>query len=391
MEACGRELQGQGFVVLDPARRRASGLPGYRVFGIVHAPAPLTGVLLGTDGGLFLSDPTGKRVRRLTSPSLDPKMAVLALRNVDGHVWLAAREGGLWELSFDAAGNVNVLRHETAASLTDAVLDTIDLVAGGKLAIGTDIGVNLLDLKTGEIERIIADPNDPDGLDPGVVTSFASDRRGRLWVGTVKGVNILTGRDAAGRWRFRHLRVANGLPNDSIDSLIADRQGQIWASTDRGLAEIDPETLKIKAARRADGLAITNYFEDSATMLATGELAFSGLGGVTIVRDGVLEEWQYRPPVVATSATVGGRLVRLGSPEVPLVILPGVDSFSVEVAALDFSAPLQNKYSHRLEGFDADWNPTDAMNRSASYTNLPAPGLHPPPSRFEPQWSLDGA
>jgi hypothetical protein len=44
--------------------------------------------------------------------------------------------------------------------------------------------------------------------------------------------------------------------------------------------------------------------------------------------------------------------------------------FSFEFAALDYSAPMKNKYSYMMEGFDKNWNYTDAVRNLATYTNL---------------------
>ena len=35
--------------------------------------------------------------------------------------------------------------------------------------------------------------------------------------------------------------------------------------------------------------------------------------------------------------------------------------FSFEFAALDYHAPMKNKYAYIMEGFDKDWNYTDAI------------------------------
>jgi len=44
--------------------------------------------------------------------------------------------------------------------------------------------------------------------------------------------------------------------------------------------------------------------------------------------------------------------------------------FSFEFAALDYTAPDQNMYAYMLEGFEKNWNYTDAERRFATYTNL---------------------
>jgi PAS domain S-box-containing protein len=245
-----------------------------------------------------------------------------------------------------------------------------------KLAVGTDDGFNLVDPASGNIERIENDKNDPGSLDAGLVSSFATDRHGRLWVGTTNGLDMLERRDR-GKPRFRHLGLADGLPNVSIDALLVDpRSGYVWAATDMGLAVIDPEKFTARALQRADGLAITNYWADAATLTRDGDLMFGGINGMTVVRPDEALPWNYQPRVVFTEARIGGRPVPIGQGNATsLVLPPGADSLAVEFAALDYSAPSRNRYRYRLDGFDSDWVDTDAAHRVAAYTNLP-PGQY---------------
>jgi hypothetical protein len=45
-------------------------------------------------------------------------------------------------------------------------------------------------------------------------------------------------------------------------------------------------------------------------------------------------------------------------------------SFSVEFSGMDLSASQQLLYRFRLQGFEQDWQYSDASQRLASYTNL---------------------
>ncbi len=361
-------VQGGGFIVFYADGRRAKGLPDHNVYTI--SPAPSGGMLLGTDGGLFMADASGEHVTHLTVPQLGPK--VHTLQTVDGSVWLGGWDGGLWQLHIDAAGAVRVLRYETAPRLTNPVVDAVTRMRDGRLAIGTDNGMNILDPASNTIERITSDPTDPLGLTAGLVGAIATDRQGRLWIGTQNGLDMLQGHDAAGKPRFRHITVADGLPNASIDSLEVDHLGFIWASTDKGLAVVDPSDFTVRALQRGDGLAISNYWSDSSTQTRDGDLMFGGIGGMTIVRPDSIMRRHYRPPVVFTAATVGGASVPVSPGNGGVLVVPaGTHSVEVEFAALDYSAPAHNHYRYRLDGFDTNWVDTDAAHREAAYTNLP--------------------
>jgi DNA-binding CsgD family transcriptional regulator len=55
-----------------------------------------------------------------------------------------------------------------------------------------------------------------------------------------------------------------------------------------------------------------------------------------------------------------------------IVLHPKDYLFSLEFAALDYSAPQKNQYAYKLEGLTEDWIHTDSRHRMASFSRLPA-------------------
>ncbi len=365
-------LEDNGIDILDPTAGRVGTLGIQRVFSMTRSPAG--GVLVGTRNGLFLADLSGHGIDRLEIPQRRATSAVFALYPLDGAVWLGGGDDGLWELRLGADNKVAVLRHEEAPQLTNSAVSAIGAGPDGLLAVGTNDGFNLLNRKSGAIERVFPNTADATGLSTGHVMSFTLDRHGRLWVGTnSSGIDVMLGRDKAGRPIFRHLSVADGLPTADANQMVLDRAGRVWVSTDDGLAVIDPETFVVRAFRRADGLAITQYWSQSGGSTPQGEIMFGGVGGLTVIRPERIADWHYEPPVVVTEVKVGGRLVAgdIGMGNAWLKVSPKADSLSVEFSALDYSEPQLNRYRYRLEGYDKAWVETDAAHRVASYTNLP--------------------
>jgi len=384
--------QADGFTILDPKGRRATGLPGRRILAIAPAPppAPAGDMLLGTDHGLYQADATGRVRGDLTVPGLTPGGSIDVLNTIGDTIWVSSLERGIWAMTLDAQGKLVTRARIAANSLTDSMPSAIAPAPGGLIAIGCDGGVNLYNPATAALERIMPDPKDPHGLPLGVVNAFHIDQQNRLWTATTNGLSILTGRDTAGHPQFRTLTAADGLPNAGVDSLIQDHAGHVWAATDRGLAVIDPRTLSVRALQRSDGLAITSYWVNSAASLPNGEVAFGGTGGITIVSPDAVIPWTYRPPVVVTAIRVGANALRMQpAADAVITVPPHANTLGVEFAALDYSAPAQNHYAYRLDGFDANWTEVDASHREANYTNLP-PGayrLHLRGSNRDGVWS----
>jgi diguanylate cyclase (GGDEF)-like protein len=226
------------------------------------------------------------------------------------------------------------------------------------------------------ISRYLPAPAAQRGLAAGFVTSLHWDRHRRLWVGTLGGGLDLLPMDDPKAPTIR-LGMARGLPDYNVNTLLEDAQRRVWVSTDNGLAVIDPETLAVRAMRRADGVAFATYWTGAAARTDRGELLFGAAGGMTIVRPGEVQPWTYRPQVVVSDLQVGGRSVPAVRPLSPAglaeeVVVPAdANSLAVEFSAIDFSAPERNRYAYKLEGFDKDWIDTDASRRLAAYTNLP--------------------
>ncbi|MGE5625676.1 MAG: two-component regulator propeller domain-containing protein [Bacillota bacterium] len=350
--------------------------------GYVHSFADTAGdmyagdMYIGTNRGLYRVGPAGRGLKRIAVPGRELTARVDSLLFDNGVLWIGGRDSGLFALPL-AKGSAPTLRHLMAPALSDSRVNALVRGRGSDLWIGTFGGLDRLDLATGAVERIQADPSRPGALGTANVGALAMDRDGRLWAGTIGGgIQVLVSQDSAGAPLFRRISVAEGLPNADIGALVEDPSGQMWASTDDGLAVIDEKTFAVRALRRADGAVIRSYWVGAGTATPEGEIVFGGLGGLSVVRPGRLVPWTYRPPVVVTGIRVGGRESSFdpASGNAARLTVPAAENnFSVEFAALDYSAPERNRYAYRLEGFDRDWVEADPTKRLAAYTNL-APG-----------------
>jgi diguanylate cyclase (GGDEF)-like protein len=382
-------VSGGGIHILDAraggagwiAAGKAGGLPTGRVLAMVNGPGG--DVYAGTQQGLFRIDPAGKHIEEVRVAGRSARAATWAVAFQDGIMWLGGTDG-LWAVKPGSNGAAAaVLRHEDAR-LGDSRVTSLLTLPGGGLWVGTRAGLAYLASAQGGVEKIPTDAAPGDRLLPGFTSSLALDRQGRLWVSTFgRGVQVLERTDPDGRRRFRRIETAHGLPDNSANAVLADRLGAMWVSTDMGLARIDTATLAVKALSAADGVHITQYWSNSAALTEQGELVFGGLNGLTVVRPDRLAATDigYRPPVVVTDLAVGDQPVppgryfgNHGAPAgAALEITPeGKErGFSLEFAALDYSASERTQYAYRLAGFDSGWIPTAPGSRRLAYTNLP--------------------
>ena len=103
---------------------------------------------------------------------------------------------------------------------------------------------------------------------------------------------------------------------------------------------------------------------------ADGLFLFGGTLGVAVIDPEKFRPWENQPALVATELKINGIAQPLGALEAGLTLSPEQRNFSVEFAALDYSAPQKNRYSYRLQGYDDQWIAADAAHRSANYGNL---------------------
>jgi len=382
-------LGDSGIDLLDPVRGRvdhievprilaAGAAPGQQAKSAVStiAQAPDGTVYIGTTDGLFRTDATGHALRHIPW-QVSGRPSVQELSVGGGKLWIGARIGGVWALDVTAGPNATPVRPPGLEKLEDPRINALRWEeAKGRLWIGTPTGLVIFDPAAGTAERVTSIDGDPASLSGNFISCILHDSAHRTWVGTLGGgFSLVTGRDASGHLRFRRFGAEDGLPRPNIGLLQEAADGRIWASTDGGLAIIDPATMKVQWVSRADGAAITSYWINSGVRTGPDELVFGGAGGITVVHPALYRPWAFRPPVVITEMRRQGQRAEahVSDPRAGLTLQPGENAFSVEFAALDFSAPERNRYAYRLRGADEAWIDTDATKRLAAYTNL-SPG-----------------
>ena len=351
---------------------------------------------IGTQLGLYHTSQNGAVVKRVTLPQENayPRIGAILVRK--GELWLGTFEG---LLRYNPATNTLVQYAQglqESGGLTDNRIHAVTSDADGSLWVGTRNGMNRLDPESGKVEQIKANATKPDALSEAIISSLAIDRRGRLWVGTYGGgICVMTGRDPLGEPVFERIGIASGLSSGTIMALQSDPVGRIWAATADSIAVIDSSTLHARALSRADGLAFRTFFIGASTETQERDLLFGATSGMAIVYPGRLNDWTYRAPLVISAVRLDQRALtpsELAAKEGPtLVLKPSNQSFEVELAALDYSAPQRNRYAYLLEGVDQRWIEVDASRRIVTYGHVP-PGsyvLRMRGSNREGLWNAD--
>ena len=379
-------------MIVDPTRSGAKAItrwspPRGEVSWL--APAPDGAMYVLTDLALYRAEPGSTVLRELVlPPSSRPPVGKAALKEnetlfsgagvfvvQEKLIWLGGI-AGLWRIELDVAGRIKDWYNVALDQLTDRRVNSILQSAPDQLWVGTEQGLNLFNPQTHTVEKILSSRTDAGTIGPGPISSLLFDSARRLWVASMGGgVSLLEGRGKDAQLRFRRFGREHGLPDRNVNKLLEDASGNIWGSTDDGLAQINGKTLQVTALRRTDGVPISSYWTNAGTRTPSNELLFGGADGLSIVFPERLALTNAQPPVVVVGVQVGSKSLPIdlfnGAQPAALTVLPDANQVSVEFAALDYSAPEQNRYAYRLEGYDNRWVNADARHRQANYANLP--------------------
>ena len=286
-----------------------------------------------------------------------------------GLLWLGTSSGGL--VRFDPeTGKAKSYRHnpDNPQSLSHNRVRHIAPAPGGILWIGTNGGLNRFDSATETFTHWEHVPNAPQSLSNNRVTPILVEPSGMLWVGTDAGLNHFD--PATGR--FLRVTASDGLVNDGIQGLLRDDDGNLWCSTFRGLFRYAPETGEVRNYTDRDGLAGLEFWMNAFAKGPGGEMFFGGTNGLTAFFPDRIRPNPHIPPVDVTGLAIRGKPYRdagnmIVGDRLALSYKDNVLDFTF--AALDFADPTRNRFSHKLEGFDADFSTPTAGN-TATYTNL---------------------
>jgi ligand-binding sensor domain-containing protein/signal transduction histidine kinase/CheY-like chemotaxis protein len=342
-----------------------------------------------------------------------------------GNIWIGSVSNGLFKYDKRTKSFLNYTRDEKSIN-TISYNNIRSLLVDGKdyLWIGTINGLDLLNLRTGNIEHFIGTDDatsisssyvyyiykdkwdniwfgTKDGLslfdriskkfhrfyynkgkEVNEVVTIASGNDGKVYFGTpAKGVFCLSpaGYDKSGKPFYNSSSIVNRpfrhqlLESDFIYSMRSDQFGEIWFGTSNGLWCFNPKDSSLKKYDINDGL-LSNEFNTNASFEGRdGTLYFGGINGINYFKPGIINNQNYRPKVSLTSFKIYDKEIVFdeGIENINKIELSYTDNyFTFEFSILDFADPSNNNYIYMLEGFDRDW--VNAGNRRfASYTNIP--------------------
>jgi signal transduction histidine kinase/ligand-binding sensor domain-containing protein len=394
-----------GINILDPVtgslRPIAYPKIGTRINGVSAIWEPEPGrTWLAVYNGLYEFSPLTLKLAAVHLPGVPDSMFILHhFADSRGGEWLATNRGVYHRAKgWPAFRNYN-LHDQSGWNYSSSEVSRI--VEGPKNGIWflTNNGLFLYDHSNGKIARHGFDKARGDIFVTQDVNSLYEDSSGIAWVGTWQGglskYDVKAG-------KIKSFTRNDGLPSNSIQGILPDdRNHSLWLSTFEGMSRLDLETLRFSNYSIEDGIQSQLFADGSQLKTSKGLMVFGGANGVTIFHPDSISRTSIPPKVFLTDLKLFNKVVLPGKGSVlskpinetdSVVLAHDQNNITLEFIAIHYSNPTQNRYSYKLENYDADWR--DVGNqRAAFYPNLP-PGkyvFHVKAANDKGVWNEKGA
>ncbi|MEJ2634745.1 MAG: two-component regulator propeller domain-containing protein [Calditrichia bacterium] len=343
---------------------------------------------IGTHGGGLcrFHRETGKFEAYRHDPANPSSLSHDELRSIfqdrSGTIWVGTNGGGLNKMvpGSSPASAPSFVRYKNDPadpnSLSNDFVRVIYEDQTGDFWIGTQGGgLEKMERETGTFVHYRVNPGQTGGLNSNSIFAIHESKDGILWLGTWGGG--LNKFDKS-KNTFTAFTTEDGLPSNAIYGILEDGEGNLWMSTNNGLCKFNPDNKTFRNFTEADGLQSNEFNGGAFFKSAGGEMFFGGIDGFNSFYPSQIRSNPFIPPVVITAFQKLNRDVKFDQSisEMREMTLSYKDYvFSLEFAALDYTAPGKNLYAYKMDGLDEDWIYTDSRKRFATYTTL-APGTY---------------
>jgi ligand-binding sensor domain-containing protein/signal transduction histidine kinase len=375
-------------------------------------------VWIGTNSGVAKFDKTNKNFEFFDAKKGLPVNNVKALvADKEGNIWIGTDKGLavlnpktlLIKTYFHDKTNEN--------SIPDNAINCLFVDTEGIIWIGTWKGLAKYDIENQQFTQVYTQFKDR-------VQSILKDADGELWVGTRDGLirieneiaattylheirneksiassyincisqvekdKILIGTSNGGLSRFNkktgvfeHFTVNQGLQSNNVNFVVQGQDAKLWVGTDKGLSRIDFDNKRIRTYMPQDGLAGAALSHLAVSCFRNGEIFVGTMAGFSSFFPKRIKDNPHNPPVYITDFKLFQKTVGIDEQksltqsimfDQHIVLKHSDKMVTFDFIALDYRNPLQLKYAYKLDNFDDDWHYSDAQDRYATYTNLPA-------------------
>ncbi|GAB4471792.1 MAG: hybrid sensor histidine kinase/response regulator transcription factor [Thermoflexibacter sp.] len=237
-------------------------------------------------------------------------------------------------------------------------------------------GIRVYNPKNNTFKTYLHNNNDSLSLVNDRLISIYADQQGTVWIGTSGGLSRFNEISD----NFTNFGKKNGFPNEVIYGILEDNENNLWLSSNKGLIKFNKKNYQITTFDANDGLQSNEFNINAFHKNSKGEMFFGGVNGFNAFFPEKIQLSTYKPKVIITEFQLFNKpernygedyILKKHISESKEIVLSYNDYiFGFEFSALHFSNRAKIKYAYKMQGFDKDWNYTDAKRPFATYTNL---------------------
>lgn len=181
----------------------------------------------------------------------------------DGYLWIGRNGKGVMRLDLKS-GTTKI--YDTLM-LTDGTVRTITQDASGKIWVGTEKGINVIDPQTNNIDKIQQNFVNSHKLNDNAVYSIVMDQSDNIWIGTYfGGINLMKKKQTKFKW-FAPGYNKNELSGKVVRRISEPEKGTLWLATeDGGLNIMDLSSNQVASFDKISTLGVNVhelYYDDS--------------------------------------------------------------------------------------------------------------------------------
>ena len=200
------------------------------------------------------------------------------------------------------------------------------------------------------------------------------DAEQNVWVGTMgKGLLKYSVKDSS----YSKYDDILKFKVSTIYSICPDHYGSLWLGTDNGLFRFDLTTDVFMQFTKSDGVHGRVFYPLASMQSSSGELYFGGTSGYTVITDPDIRINTYKPKAMISDILIDNVSILFDTTlhvhsAKTLKITHNQSNIGFLFSSDNYLMPTKNRFKYRLRGYDDRWVETDASNRYAFYTKLPA-------------------
>ncbi|HEX2532212.1 MAG TPA: two-component regulator propeller domain-containing protein, partial [Chitinophagaceae bacterium] len=169
------------------------------------------------------------------SSSLPNNFVQTLMEDREGNIWGGTVGGGIFKYDYAKDRFVRYQHNERQpASLGNNFVNKVIQDRSGNIWVGTNMGLDLLNKKTGTFTHFFNPNNDPRKLSNNYVTDILEDSEGQMWVGTLHGGLNHFDRETGVFTAYMPAKAPGALSHHYVWKIFEDSRKRIWIGTRGG-------------------------------------------------------------------------------------------------------------------------------------------------------------